>query len=128
MSGKRSPGPKRRRPSDERARDILRALMADRGGLSVHDVSERAETTGHPDRGVSERTVYRVLKDGFVPDVASQFEIAATFPAETAIGHLLPSHIWNRVLLPAPTRTSMMSSPPSGRWGWSHDPPPATSP
>ena len=78
------------------AAGLLQRLMADRGWYAI-DVARSSEEPGHghPLRSVSERTVYRITNDGYVPRTATQFEIAAVFG-------LLPSHIWGSARLPEP--------------------------
>lgn len=75
---------------------LLGSLMRDRGWYAIHveQASERPGT-GHPQRIASRRTVYRVVRDGYVPSSPCQFEIAAVFG-------LLPSHLWGNVALPEP--------------------------
>lgn len=80
------------RPTDRRAAQVVAELMSARGWLAK-DVAERSKDTGHPDRTVSERTVYRVINSGYVPAIVAQFEIAAAFG-------LIPPHIWGRLPIP----------------------------
>lgn len=69
-------------------------------GWVPRDIEECSRVSGHPDRTVSKRTVYRVLTDGYVPSPPMQFEIAATFG-------LLPPHIWGRLPIPDEARYPM---------------------
>lgn len=86
----------RSKQPDWRAAAILGALMSDRGwnAVDVERASGRSGV-GHPMRRASQRTVYRVLKGGYVPSRPSQFEIAAVWG-------LLPSHLWGGAALPEP--------------------------
>lgn len=104
MNGKQPRRSRRKAPRDERARDILKALLADKG-WTAGNVADESERTGHPDRAVSKRTVERMLLTASVPGEPLQFEIASTFATKVEVGgrrHLLPSHIWGPVPLPAP--------------------------
>lgn len=77
---------------DWRAAERLECLLGDRGWTPA-DVERVSERTGHPDRAVSKRSVYRVLRNGHKPTSPVQFEIAATLG-------LLPSHIWGERPIP----------------------------
>lgn len=98
MSGTKSTG----RPADWRAAQLIQELMATRGWTAGH-VSQRSRVTGHPDRHVSVRTVYRVISEGWVPGVVMQFEIASTFG-------LIPPHFWGRLPIPDAARYPMAES------------------
>jgi lambda repressor-like predicted transcriptional regulator len=78
---------------DWRAAQKLQAILGDMGWTPA-DLERASGRTGHPDRAVSKRSVYRVLSQGHKPTNPVQFEIAA------AVG-LLPSHIWGDRPLPA---------------------------
>lgn len=86
MNGKRS-------SKNWRAASLVESLMADRGWFPI-DLERASADTGHPMRQVSRRSVYRVIRDGYVPSHPVQFEIAAAFG-------LLPSHIWGGIALPS---------------------------
>lgn len=77
---------------DWRASALLSDLLLERG-WTARDLQEASASTGHPDRTVSFRSVYRVLSDGHIPTAPVQFEIAA------ALG-LSPRQIWGRVPIP----------------------------
>lgn len=82
-----------KRNVDWRAAEALAELMADRGWTPA-DVARESARTGHPMRRVSQRSVYRVIREGHRPTNPVQFEIAATLG-------LVPSQVWGRNPLPA---------------------------
>ena len=88
MNGNRS-----RTTKDWRASALVGQLMADRGWFPS-DLERASLKTGHPQRCVSMRSVYRVLREGYIPTAPIQFEIAQAFG-------LLPSQIWGAAPLPA---------------------------
>lgn len=79
----------RNRNVDWQAADRLTGLLADHG-WTAEDLARESLPTGHPERAVSPRTIYRVLNEGHKPTAPVQFEIAQAFG-------LLPSHIWASV-------------------------------
>lgn len=90
MNGKRSA----RSNKNWRAANLIDALMTDKGWFPINVETESWKpSVGHPDRGTSRRTIYRVVNEGYIPSRPHQFEIAAVFG-------LLPSHIWGSAPLP----------------------------
>lgn len=87
---------------DWAAARLLDRLMADRG-WTPRSVEAASARTGHPQRRVSMRVVYRVVSEGHKPTNPIQFEIAATFG-------LLPSHIWGDAAMPEGWPDSMTAA------------------